>query len=86
MVKKLLKKGEILPVEQASSSRSEILEIAEQWARDSNILWRDPIEANYCYDASPYWLVRSNAHGKGGSIIRVDDERKKVIEHHLLAR
>ncbi len=86
MIEKLPKKGEFLSIEQASLSTNEVLEIAEQWAKDTNILWRDPVEANYCYDDSPYWLVRSNALGKGGSVIKVDDEQRKVVEHHLLAR
>jgi hypothetical protein len=82
------KKGELMPVENAKSNRDEILKIAEVWAKDKGIFMLDPIEANYHYDdVDPYWLVKSNALGKGAStIIQIDDKSKQVIHYHKYPR
>ena len=86
MLKKTPKKGEILPSKNAKTSQGKILELANSWAKNEGILWSPPYKADYHYDEPPYWTVKSNASGRGGVIIKIDDDECKVLEHHVLPR
>jgi hypothetical protein len=86
MVKKKFTKGDLLSIEDAVMKKSEVLALAEKWAKTEAVLWTPPFHADYHSDESPYWSVRSNAHGKGGTIMIIDDKLGEVIEHHILGR
>ena len=69
-------------------SEGEALSIARSWAMANNKYWMAPATATAKVDQGRrIWLVRSNAHGKGHSVlVTIDDATGQILEHHEYPR
>jgi hypothetical protein len=69
-------------------SESEALSIARSWAMANNKYWMVPATATTKVDQGRrIWLVHSNAHGKGHSVlVTIDDATAQILEHHEYPR
>ena len=65
-------------------SEDEARRIAASWAAADKKYWMAPASAVVKVDQGRrIWLVQSNAHGKGHSVLLViDDATGQILEHH----
>ena len=72
----------------ARMSEDEARRIAESWAAANKKYWMAPATATVKVDQGRrIWLVQSNAHGKGHSVlVTIDDATGEILEHHEYPR
>jgi hypothetical protein len=72
----------------ARISEGEALRIAQSWAVANKKYWMAPATATVKVDQGRrIWLVHSNAHGKGHSVlVTIDDATGQILEHHEYPR
>jgi hypothetical protein len=72
----------------AHMTEAEARRLAESWATENKKYWMTPATAAFKVDEGRrIWLVQSNAHGKGHSIlVTIDDATGQVLGHHEYPR
>lgn len=69
-----------------SSSEADVCQVARLWAESQGLRWTEPTDCNFDPEAR-IWAVRSNAHGKGFSVlVSIEDATKAVVAHHTFPR
>ena len=71
-----------------TTCESEARRIAESWATEHEKLWTLPASATLEVDHERrFWVVRSNATGRGHRItLSIDDRTGAVVSHHEVPR
>ena len=75
------KSGDVISGKNAKMTKDQVCQIAKDWALNQNLIFNEPIEVKYRYfDQGNYWIVKSNALGKGGTIVTIDDQSRNIVD------
>lgn len=84
---KQIKSGDVISDKNAKLTKDQVCQIAKDWALNQNLIFNEPIDIKYRYfDEGNYWIVKSNALGKGGTIVKVDDQSGNIVDSKTFFR
>ncbi|MCG8549317.1 MAG: hypothetical protein MI799_02820 [Desulfobacterales bacterium] len=81
------KSGDVISDKNAKMTKDQVCQIAKDWALNLNLIFDGPIEIKYRYfDEGNYWIVKSNALGKCGTIVKIDDQSRNLADSKTFLR